>query len=124
MLKTKTILIVDDSVSILELLRLILEQEGYNVISASDGKEALKHFTGNIDIDLLLTDLHMPNMNGLELIKEVRKKDDFKYLPILFLTTETKTETKREAKEAGATGWITKPFDKERLLRTIKKVLR
>ncbi len=124
MSKERTILIVDDSVSILELLKLILEQEGYKVISASDGKDALKHFTEKADIDLLLTDLHMPNMNGLELIKEVRKKAEFKYMPILFLTTETKTEIKKEAKEAGATGWITKPFDKERLLRTIKKVLR
>ena len=93
---SKTILIVDDSVSILELLKLTLEDEGYKVLSAVDGKDALKYFTGKYVIDLLLTDLHMPNMNGIELIKEVRKKDKFKYMPILFLTTETKIETKKE----------------------------
>ncbi len=121
---SKTILIVDDSVSIRELVKIILEEEGFNVLVGKDGKDALKYFDGNHSINLLLTDLHMPNMNGLELIIEVRKKPDYKYIPILFLTTETKTETKKEAKKAGATGWITKPFDKEKLISVIKKVMR
>jgi len=120
----RTILIVDDSASIRELLKMILEEEGYNLLVGEDGKDALKYFDGQQTIDLLLTDLHMPNMNGMELIKAVREKPDFKYMPILFLTTETKLETKKEAKKAGATGWITKPFDKEKLLSVIKKVLR
>ena len=121
---SKTILIVDDSASIRALLNMNLTEAGFNVLEADDGKDALKYFNGDHNIDLLLTDLHMPNMNGLELIKEVRKKEEFRYMPILFLTTETKPELKKEAKSAGATGWITKPFDKEKLLNVIKKVLR
>ncbi len=120
----KTIVIVDDSESIRELLKMMLEEEGFHLLVGKDGKDALKFFNGHQPIDLLLTDLHMPNMNGMELIKAVREIPDFRYMPILFLTTETKLETKKEAKEAGATGWITKPFDKERLLSVIKKVLR
>ncbi len=120
----RTIVVVDDSDSIRELLRFNLESEGYHVLTGVDGADALKWFDGSKDIDLLLTDLHMPNMNGLDLIREVRKKQEFKYIPILFLTTETRPEIKKEAKEAGATGWITKPFNKERLFSVLRKVLR
>ncbi len=120
----KTIVVVDDSESIRELLKFNLESEGYTVLTGNDGADALKWFDGSHTIDLLLTDLHMPNMNGLDLIREVRKKPEYKYIPILFLTTETRPEIKKEAKEAGATGWITKPFDKERLFAVLRKVLR
>ncbi len=122
MLKKK-ILFVDDSGSIRTLVRMILENAGYEVIAGEDGTDALPHLNGQ-HIDLVITDLHMPKMNGLELIKEIRKRQEYKYVPILFLTTETKPELKQEAKAAGATGWITKPFDKEKLLKIIKKVIR
>lgn len=119
----KTILIVDDSESIRKLVQFNLNNAGFYVLVANNGEDALRYFTGE-KIDLLLTDLHMPVMNGMELIKEVRKIDQYKHLPILFLTTETQIAIKKEAKEAGATGWIVKPFVLEKLIATIHKVLR
>ncbi len=122
-MRNKTILFVDDSVSIRMLVKMILEEAGYQVIIGEDGQDALPCFDGRT-IDLVITDLHMPRMNGLELIKEIRKYQNYRFVPILFLTTETKPELKQEAKAAGATGWITKPFDREKFLQIIKKVIR
>ncbi len=119
----KTVLIVDDSESIREVVSFTLENAGYNVIVAIDGQDAIKHFDGKI-IDLLLTDLHMPNMNGIELIREVRKIEAYTRIPILFLTTESQRDKKMEAKDAGATGWIIKPFIPAKLLDAIVKVMR
>ncbi len=119
----KTVLIVDDSESIREVVSFTLENAGYNVIVAIDGQDAIKHFDGKT-IDLLLTDLHMPNMNGIELIREVRKIDAYTRIPILFLTTESQRDKKMEAKDAGATGWIIKPFIPAKLLDAIVKVIR
>ncbi len=119
----KTILVVDDSASIRESISFFLEQSGFNVTKACDGKDALRFFTGS-KLDLLITDLHMPNMNGIELIREVRKKPEYSHLPIVLLTTETLRERKLEAKKAGATGWLNKPFDKEKLYKVIKKLVR
>ncbi len=120
----KKILIVDDSESIRSLLKYNLETSGYETAVAKDGLEALEIIEKNSDLNLLLTDLHMPNMNGLELIERVRKNEKFKFLPILFLTTETNIEMKQRARNAGATGWIVKPFQSEKLIKTIRKVLR
>jgi len=100
-----------------------LEHEGYNVLIAIDGKDALKYFDGT-KIDLVITDLHMPVMNGIELIKEVRVMPEYQRIPILFLTTESQAAKKMEAKEAGATGWIIKPFVPAKLIEAINKVLR
>jgi len=119
----KTVLIVDDSESIREVVNFTLENAGYNVIVAIDGQDAIKHFDGKT-IDLLLTDLHMPNMNGIELIREVRKIEAYTRIPILFLTTESQRDKKMEAKDAGATGWIIKPFIPAKLLDAIVKVMR
>ena len=119
----KTILVVDDSNSIRESVSFFLEQSGYNVIKAIDGKDALKHLSGE-KLDMIITDLHMPNMNGIELISKVRKLDNYSRLPILLLTTETLKERKLEAKKAGATGWLNKPFDKDNLMKVIKKLIR
>ncbi|RLD90676.1 MAG: response regulator [Bacteroidetes bacterium] len=119
----KKILVVDDSSSIRALLKMALEDENYKVTLGEDGLDALKYLDGT-HFDLVITDLHMPNMNGLELIHEVRKMDWYKYTPILFLTTETKTDLKIKAKKEGATGWLTKPFDNEKLKRVVKRVLR
>lgn len=119
----KTILIVDDSESIRKLVQFNLNNAGYNVMVANNGKEALTCFNGE-NIHLLLTDLHMPVMNGMDLIREVRKIKTYKHIPILFLTTETQISLKKEAKESGATGWIVKPFVFDKLLATIHKVLR
>ncbi len=122
-MRNKTILFVDDSASIRALVKMILEEAGYNVLMSEDGQDAMKFFDSRT-IDLVITDLHMPRMNGIELIKEVRKIKNYRFVPILFLTTETKSELKQEAKAAGATGWITKPFDKNKFLLIIKKVIR
>jgi two-component system chemotaxis response regulator CheY len=119
----KTILIVDDSESIRNLVQFTLENAGFHVLVAENGKAALECFNGQT-IHLLLTDLHMPVMSGMELITEVRKLEDYLYIPILFLTTETQVSLKREAKEIGATGWIVKPFNADKLISTIRRVIR
>ena len=119
----KTILIIDDSESIREIVSFTLENEGYKVLVGEDGQKALK-FLDNGPIDLILTDLHMPVMNGIEFIKVVRNNPNHKSVPILFLTTESQTAKKMEAKEAGATGWIIKPFVPAKLIEAINKVIR
>ena len=119
----KTILIVDDSASIRAVVAFTLESAGYEVFAGEDGQDALKYLDGR-KIDLMVTDLHMPNMDGLELIKIVRQMDTYKFIPILFLTTESQESKKLEAKQAGATGWIIKPFVPEKLLAVVEKVAR
>lgn len=119
----KNILIVDDSESIREVVGFTLTNAGHKVKVAVDGEDALKFFDGS-KIDLVVTDLHMPNMDGIELIKKVRQMEAYKFIPILFLTTESQQSKKEEAKNAGATGWIVKPFVPEKLLAAISKVVR
>ncbi|MCG8699320.1 MAG: response regulator [Bacteroidales bacterium] len=119
----KTILIVDDSESIIEVVKFTLENNGFNVLPAINGKDALQYLDGR-ELALVLTDLHMPEMNGIELIKEIRTMEAYQSTPILFLTTESQADKKIEAKEAGATGWIVKPFAPPKLLAAIKKVVR
>ncbi|MFO8021172.1 MAG: response regulator [Perlabentimonas sp.] len=119
----KTILIVDDSESIREVVSFTLENEGYNVLIANDGTDALKRMDGT-HIDLIITDLHMPEMDGITYIRHVREMEQYKRIPILFLTTESQAAKKMEAKEAGATGWIIKPFVPAKLIAALNKVLR
>ena len=120
---SKVILIVDDSESIREVVNFTLENEGYKVLTGINGKDALKYLDGT-PIDLIITDLHMPEMDGIKLIKNVRAMEAYKRIPILFLTTESQAAKKMEAKEAGATGWIIKPFVPSKLVEALKKVLR
>ncbi len=119
----KTILLVDDSNSIRESVSFFLEESGFSIIKAIDGSNGLEKLE-NSTPDMIITDLHMPNMNGIELIREVRKNEKFKRLPILLLTTETLKEKKLEAKNAGATAWLNKPFDKKKLMKVINKLIR
>ncbi|WP_305074154.1 response regulator [Propionivibrio sp.] len=119
-----TIMLVDDSTTILLSISSILSKAGYSVEKAPNAEEALKKFNNGTKIDLLITDLNMPGMNGIELIKEVRKLPACKFMPILFLTTESQQARKAEAKAAGASGWIVKPATADELLNTIKLVLR
>jgi two-component system chemotaxis response regulator CheY len=119
----KTILVVDDSYSMRESITFFLSEMGFEILKAADGKDALTYLDGR-KIDLILTDLHMPVMNGIELISNVRSTNNYKRIPILLLTTETLRQKKLEAKKAGATGWLNKPFEKEKLFNVIKKVLR
>ncbi len=120
----KTIFLVDDSATILLSISNILGKAGYGVEKANCAEEALKKFAAEVQVDLLITDLNMPGMNGIDLIKEVRKLALYKFLPILFLTTESQQSKRMEAKAAGASGWIVKPATADELLNTIKLVLR
>jgi two-component system, chemotaxis family, chemotaxis protein CheY len=120
---SKQIIIADDSESIREILAYSLENAGYEVLVARDGLDALRFFDGR-PIDLLLTDYHMPNLNGLELIVKVRQIENYRFIPILVLTTEKQVDMIREAKDSGATGWLLKPFHVEKLIQTLRKVIR
>lgn len=116
------ILVVDDSVSIRQSVRFILEEGGYTVFEASDGVEGLKRLAEQ-KVQLVITDVNMPNMDGLTFVKKIRETEGIKFLPILVLTTESQGSVVEEGKKAGATGWIVKPFNNEKLLETIKKVI-
>ncbi len=118
---SKTILAVDDSTSMRQLVGFTLRGAGYTVIEASDGQDALEKL--KVPINLVLTDLNMPRLDGLGLTRAIRATTDYRYTPILLLTTESDPARKLEAKAAGATGWLVKPFQPEQLLATIKKVL-
>ncbi|MEM7617101.1 MAG: response regulator [Pseudomonadota bacterium] len=117
-------LIVDDSKTMREMVNFTLVREGMEVIQAEDGVEALEMANDNKNnIDIVITDINMPNMDGITLIAELRKVSEFKYIPILTLTTESDASKKEEGKKAGATGWIVKPFNPEKLIKVINKVL-
>lgn len=119
----KTIFLVDDSTTILLSISNILKRAGFGVEKASNAEDALKQFKAGVKVDLLISDLNMPGMNGIELIKLVRQLPNYKFMPILFLTTESQQSRRAEAKEAGASGWIVKPATADDLLNTIKLVL-
>lgn len=118
------ILIVDDSASVREVISIGLSDAGYNVIAGTNGEDGLDLLSKNDDIKLIITDLNMPVMDGIAFLREVRKIERYKYLPILILTTESQEQKKMEAKQAGATGWIIKPFVNEKLISVVKKVIR
>jgi two-component system chemotaxis response regulator CheY len=119
----KTALIVDDSPTMRQMVAFTLTNAGFTVIEAEHGKDAVSKVARGPKLDLVVTDLNMPEMDGIELIKELRKLDAFKFTPILMLTTESALGKKQAGKEAGATGWIVKPFNPYVLLKTIAKVL-
>jgi len=119
---SKTILSVDDSASIRQMITFTLQKEGYAVVEAVDGCDALGKVV-SYAVDMILTDLNMPNMDGIQLIRELRSKPEFKYTPIVMLTTESSMSKKDEGRQAGATGWIVKPFKPEQLIAVIKRLL-
>ncbi len=118
----KKILSVDDSASVRQMVAFALETAGYQTAQAADGKEALA-LLKTTPVDMIITDLNMPNLNGIELIRQVRALPAFKFVPIVLLTTESEDSKKAEGKAAGATGWIVKPFNQEQLLAVVKKLL-
>lgn len=118
----KTIMSVDDSTSVRQMVSFTLKSAGYNVVEAKDGLDALGKLKEG-PVNMILTDLNMPNMDGIELIREVRADSSHKFIPIIMLTTESQADKKQEGKAAGATGWIVKPFKPEQLLAVVKKVL-
>ena len=119
----KTILIVDDSALMLSSLKTNLVIAGFNVETAEDGVKALSKLKGGIKPDLIITDINMPNMGGMDLIKNVRTLTGFRFTPILTLTTESQAEKRDEGKKLGATGWLVKPVGGADLLKIIKQVL-
>lgn len=117
-----SILAVDDSASMRQMVAFTLKGAGYDVIEAVDGVDALNKAKGK-SVNMVLTDVNMPNMDGITLIKELRKLPNYKFTPMLMLTTESSSDKKALGKSAGATGWLVKPFNPEQLLGTIKKVI-
>ena len=113
---------VEDSTSLREMISFTLDEAGYKVLEAEDGMDALKKMN-DCKIDMVITDLNMPNMNGIELTQTLRSKHEYRFMPIVFLTTESQRQKQQEAREAGATGWIVKPFKPEKLLKVVHRVL-
>jgi len=124
---SKTILIVDDSATLRASVNFVLSDAEFVVVQAKDGVDGLKKLdetkVSGGKIDMIITDINMPNMDGIQFIKEV-KKGDFKFVPILVLTTESENAKKMEGKSAGASGWLVKPFKPEQLLWVVKKFVR
>jgi two-component system chemotaxis response regulator CheY len=119
----KTILIVDDSSSMRQLVTFALKDAGYDVVAAVDGKDALSK-ADESRVDMVITDLNMPEMDGLELIRQLRDQPGYKFTPIIMLTTESQEAKKQEGKKVGASGWIVKPFTPEQLIGVVKKFVR
>ena len=117
----KIILTVDDSASVRQMVKFTLSDAGYAVLEAVDGKDALTKLAN--PVNLVITDLNMPNLDGLGLIRSVRSNPALKGLPIIMLTTESQESRKQEGKAAGATGWIVKPFSTQQILAVVKRVL-
>jgi len=120
----KRVLIVDDFENTRWIVQQILEkEEELEVLSAANGKEALQYFNGGA-IDLLITDLNMPEMNGIDLVRQVRSRDKYKYIPIIMLTTERNPEKKQMALDIKVTTWIQKPFEQGQFRKIVRKALR
>jgi two-component system chemotaxis response regulator CheY len=118
---TKRILTIDDSRTIRDMLNLTLSEAGFEVLQAVDGEDGIDVF-GKERVDVVITDINMPKMDGYEVIRHIRGKPEHKSMPVLVLTTESEAAKRNIAREAGATGWLVKPFDPERLIATINKV--
>jgi two-component system chemotaxis response regulator CheY len=117
------ILAVDDSPSMRQMVGVTLKSAGYDVLEACDGREALDIAKQQAPVDLVITDVNMPNMDGLTLVRELRMLPHYRGVPLLVLTTEASAEKKLEGKAAGATGWVVKPFSPDRLLATIARII-
>jgi len=124
--KVKTVLIVDDSTSLREFISIILKNAGYDVVMAENGKDALNRLNGFNDarVDIVITDLNMPVMNGIEFVKQIRGTSMYRYIPVVLMTTELHESKKQEAKQAGVSEWINKPFTPRQLRDTIKKFIK
>ena len=118
---SKTILIVDDSASMRQLVSSTLKGEGYATLEASDGKQALGKLNGE-KVSLIISDVNMPNMDGITFLKEVKKMANYKFTPVIMLTTESEQAKKEEGKQAGAKAWVVKPFKPEKILEAVKKL--
>ncbi len=118
----KTILIVDDSASLRQVVGIALKGAGYEVIEAGDGKEGLGKLDGR-KVHLIISDVNMPNMDGLSMVKEVKQKAEYKFTPIIMLTTESGADKKDQGKDAGVKAWMVKPFKPDQMLDAVSKLI-
>ncbi|KGF78796.1 chemotaxis protein CheY [Massilia sp. JS1662] len=117
----KTIMVVDDSISIRQVVGIALKQAGYDVIEGVDGKDALAKLTGQ-KVNLIISDVNMPNMDGISFVRELKTRPAYKFTPVLMLTTESQEDKKEQGKAAGAKAWMVKPFKPEALLAAVQKL--
>lgn len=118
----KTILVVDDSMSIRQVVSIALKGAGYDVIEACDGKDALAKMTGQ-KIHLIISDVNMPNMDGITFLKQVKASPKYKFTPVIMLTTEAGKDKMAEGKAAGAKAWVVKPFQPPQMLDAVAKLV-
>lgn len=118
----KTVLVVDDSASLRQVVSIALKGAGYDVLEGCDGKDALSKLTGQ-KVHLIISDVNMPNMDGITFVKEVKKLANYKFTPIIMLTTESQEGKKAEGQEAGAKAWVVKPFKPEMMLAAVSKLI-
>lgn len=118
----KTILVVDDSASVRQVVSIALKGAGYEVLVGTDGKDALQKLDGR-RIHLIISDVNMPNMDGITFVTEAKKLAAYKFTPIIMLTTESQEDKKRQAQAAGAKAWVTKPFQPEQMLAAVSKLI-
>lgn len=118
----KTVLVVDDSASIRQVVGIALKGAGYDVLEACDGKDALKKLTGQ-KVHLMISDVNMPNMDGITFVKEVKKLAAYKFTPIIMLTTESQESRKQEGQAAGARAWVVKPFQPAQMMAAVAKLI-
>jgi len=118
----KSILVVDDSASLRQVVAIALKKEGYDVIEASDGQDALDKLTGG-KIHLVVSDVNMPRMDGITFVKEMKKRPEYKFVPVIMLTTESGDDMKMAGKEAGVRAWVVKPFKPEQMLSAVSKLI-
>jgi two-component system chemotaxis response regulator CheY len=119
---SKTIMIIDDSVSLRQVVAIALADAGYEVIEASDGQDAVEKLTGQ-KVHLMICDVNMPRMDGITFLKTIRQNSSYKFTPIIMLTTEAGEEKKKEGQAAGARAWVVKPFKPEQLLVAVSKLI-
>jgi two-component system chemotaxis response regulator CheY len=119
---SKTILIVDDSASLRQVVAMALKGAGYDVIEACDGKDALGKLSGQ-KVHLMISDVNMPNMDGISFVREVKKNPAYRFTPVIMLTTEAAEEKKRLGQDAGAKAWVVKPFQPQQMLAAVSKLV-
>ena len=119
---SKTVMIVDDSASLRQVVNMALRSAGYEVLEACDGKDALAKLTGQ-RVHLIISDVNMPNMDGITFVREMKKLDPYKFTPVIMLTTEAQEDKKREGQAAGAKAWVVKPFQPQQMLSAVSKLI-
>lgn len=119
----KTILVVDDSSSMRQVVSMALKGGGFEVIEACDGKDALTKLASGQKIHLVISDVNMPNMDGITFVKEMKKNPAYKFVPVIMLTTEGSEEKKKAGQDAGAKAWVVKPFQPQQMLAAVSKLL-